>query len=405
MKIKIIQIILATIFTISTQKTNAMEFPSLLDISTKKMLSEEFLQACIDEKSHEHKCIKTLCDFENLYKSHPTITERLPQRFIETKILKGHSCVVNSIAFRPDGKLLATGSWDETARIWNPRTGKCKHILKGHSNIVATVAFTSVTFSPNSKLLATVSCDKTTRIWNTETGEHLQTLTKHDDEIISPYFSSDNKLIATRSFDKTAQIWDTKTGEFKQALKGHEDIIISIAFSSDSKLIATGSWDETARIWNTETGKCKQILVGHTNGVNSVSFKSNGKLLETKSIEQTTKIWDIETGKCLQTIKSGTQKFYPESHSLNGNLLATYKWPTTDTQIWKRINRLDQLFLIYIIEYFKKINEEAPKEIFQSELFKKAWNGFSRYEQIWLYKEFKIKPPEKQSKKFRSFSL
>jgi len=85
--------------------------------------------------------------------------------------LEGHTSWVNSVAFSPDGQLLASGSGDETVRLWNPATGEQLQKLEGHTDSVKSVAF-----SPDGQLLASGSGDETVRLWNPATGEQLQKL-------------------------------------------------------------------------------------------------------------------------------------------------------------------------------------------------------------------------------------
>ncbi len=83
----------------------------------------------------------------------------------------GHTSNVESVCFSPNGKLLATGSWDNTARLWDVATGRCVRVLEGHTGRVY-----SVRFSPDGKLLVTGSWDHSVRFWNVTSGIHLVTL-------------------------------------------------------------------------------------------------------------------------------------------------------------------------------------------------------------------------------------
>ena len=119
----------------------------------------------------------------------------------EKNRLLGHSSGVSSVAFSPDGKTIATGSYDNTVKLWNLE-GKELQTFKGHSSVVSSIAF-----SPDGKTIATGSSDNTVKLWNLE-GKELQTFKGHSSFVSSVVFSPDGKTIATGSYDKTVKLWN-----------------------------------------------------------------------------------------------------------------------------------------------------------------------------------------------------
>ncbi|GMG16840.1 unnamed protein product [Aspergillus oryzae] len=179
------------------------------------------------------------------------------------------------MVFSPDGRLLASSSYDNTVRLWDPVTGTLQQTLEGHTDLVKSVAF-----STDGRLLASGSHDKTVRLWDPATGALQQTLEGHTDPVNSMVFSPDGRLLASSSYDNTVRLWDPATGTLQQTLKGHIDPVNSVAFSLDGRLLASGSEDTTVRLWDPVTGALKEILSTH-GLLTEVEFSQDSSYLAT----------------------------------------------------------------------------------------------------------------------------
>jgi WD40 repeat protein len=129
--------------------------------------------------------------------------------------------------------------------ISNKFIGNLLQTLTGHSYSVISVAY-----SPDGQTLASGSDDNTIKLWNVNTGNLLQTLTGHSQQVRSVAYSPDGQTLASGGmYDETIKLWDVKTGNLLQTLPGHSESVYSVAYSPDGQTLASGSWDKTIKIW------------------------------------------------------------------------------------------------------------------------------------------------------------
>jgi len=239
----------------------------------------------------------------------------------EIRTLKGHDNYVNSVSFSPDGKTLASGSYDKTIKLWNLETGKEIRTIKGHDNSVM-----SVSFSPDGKTLASGSTDNTIKLWNLGTGTEIRTFVGHANSVMSVSFSPDGKTLASGSTDNTIKLWYLEIGMEIRTFEGHDSAVYSISFSPDGKTLATGSFDKTIIFWDVlylKAGKGILTLKGHDRSVNSVSFSHDGKTLASGSTDNTIKLWNLETGTEIRTFEGHSNSVMSVSFSPDGKTLAS----------------------------------------------------------------------------------
>ncbi len=244
-------------------------------------------------------------------------------RFFETEAW------VNSIAFSPDGRLLASGSGDGTVQLWRVESGELVRTLKGHTSSVWSVAF-----SPDGRLLASGSGNGIVRLWRVGTGKEVQTLEGHTGKVYSVAFSSGGLLLASGSEDKMVRMWDVESGKLVRVLGGHMDSVYSVSFSPDDRLLASGSGDGTVRLWEVENGELMRLLMGHTDSVWSVAFSPDGVLLASGSEDNTIWLWEVETGRLVQKLEELTAWVGSIAFSPDGRLLASGSGDGT-VQLWE----------------------------------------------------------------------
>jgi len=267
---------------------------------------------------------------------------------LETVVQTGHSSVILSVAFSPDGKYVVTGSADNTTKLWDVETGNEIRTFSGHAGDVR-----SVGFSPDGGFIITGSNDKSARMWDVLTGEEFWRLEWHNNYVTSVSFSPDGKKIVTGSKDKTAILWDVAAGERLTTLKGHTGYVTSVAFSPDSRYVVTGSYDCTARIWDVETGRLvrvfkgvlkeffrgfikgmlKGFLKGHYESITAVAYSPDGRYIVTGSEDKTARLWDVRKGEEVRIFKGHTDYVTSVNFSSDGRYLVTGSLDKT-TKIW-----------------------------------------------------------------------
>mgnify|MGYP005840425829 CR=1 FL=1 len=255
---------------------------------------------------------------------------------------------VLSVAFSPDGKLLATGDVNHEIHVWQVADGKQLLTFKIDEGWVWSVAF-----SPNGRILAS-SANQTVNLWDVQTGQCLKTLQGYTDRVFSLSFSPDGRLLATGSEDHLVRVWDVRTGELLRILSGHTDEVRSVAFAPQSYgrgiqknlstqnpkfkiqnlksktqnpkleyLLASGSYDRTVRLWDVNAGECLKILEEHSDQVWSVAFSPDGRVLASGSSDRIIKLWDVSSGQRLKSLLGHSGQIRTVAFSPDGQTLAS----------------------------------------------------------------------------------
>ena len=169
-----------------------------------------------------------------------------------------HDDQVMSVAFSPDGARIASGSIDNTVRVWDVGTGRPVGQPMRHDDQVMSVAF-----SPDGVRIASGSLDSTVRVWDAGTGRPVGQPMRHDQGVLSVAFSPDGARIASGGIDKTVRLWNADAGSPGPQLL-HDDAVMSVAFSPDGARIASSSYDNAIRLWDAmAAARDPGVLLGH----------------------------------------------------------------------------------------------------------------------------------------------
>ncbi|KAH7924648.1 WD40 repeat-like protein [Leucogyrophana mollusca] len=256
-----------------------------------------------------------------------------------TKVFKGHTHFVDSVAYFPDGRHIASGSDDKTIRIWNVETGKQEGETLEHDSEVRAIAIAPdgatiagrvvgglivwdvvtrnrvravkldgeldraayalmVAFSPDCRCIATASSMGTSiQLWDVDTGSLVRELQQHVDMVWCLSFSPDGVRIATGSPRGSFRVFDTSTGKTVVGpTRGHADAVTSLVYSPDSCLLVTGSDDGSIRTWDAATGwEVGSPILLPGSAIRGIVISADGKRIAITSADHTVRLWNLET--------------------------------------------------------------------------------------------------------------
>jgi len=236
---------------------------------------------------------------------------------------------VRAVAFRPGGRSIATASDDGRIRLWD---------LRGHILQVPVLAqvrgdpMSTVAFSPDGALIAGGDDRGTVWIFNDSPGVGATSFRAHAAAVNGIAWSRDGRRLASAGDEATARLWDRR-GRSMGELRGHSDDVTCIAWSPDGKLIATGSRDRTVRVWDASGRPVAGPMRGHARAINSVAFSPDGTFLVSAAEDRTLRFWDLD-GTALGLPNSEHQESVEAlAFSPDGQLLASASQDST-VRLW-----------------------------------------------------------------------
>jgi WD40 repeat protein len=198
---------------------------------------------------------------------------------------------IGSLAWRPDGKMLALGLYKEV-RLVDPAGNKTLATLTGHAEQVRAVAF-----SRDGKLLAAAgglpARSGEIKIWDVEARREIRTITGHTDCIYAAAFSPDGKSVATSSYDKLIKLWDAGTGKEIRTFKDHIDAVYAVAFTPDGKRLVSGAADRSVKVWDVASGERLYTMSEPLDGLNTIALDPTGTRVAAGGLDKTIRIWQL----------------------------------------------------------------------------------------------------------------
>ncbi len=256
------------------------------------------------------------------------IHNTLSQKSLTLYTYSGHSNWVYSVAWSPNGKRIASASFDGTVQVWDALTGGHVFTYRGH-----TLAVNAAAWSPNGKRIASASSDGSVQVWMAATGERLLTYRGHTGPVKAMAWSPDSIRIASAGDDATVQMWIATTGRPLLTYRGDAGSIKAVAWSPDGTQLASAGNGDTVQQWDATTGDNIYTYTGHTSAVNAVAWSPNGKRVASASFDGTVQVWDTLTGSHVFTYRGHTSAVNAAAWSPDGKRIASASADGT-VQVW-----------------------------------------------------------------------
>jgi WD40 repeat protein len=250
------------------------------------------------------------------------------------RTLNGHTNRVMALAFSADGSTVASSSRDETIKLWDVTSGQEIYTFDNQNPDINSIAFSpdgrflasaetiwdveskqvlheldrgeggKPSFSPDGKLLAVGGVGRPVKLWDVGNGQVVRTFERQaNNDTFTTVFSPDGTIVATSGYDGLIKLWDVQSGTLLRTLSyGSDSGIHSIAFSPNDPVLASGGTGSTVRLWDLRSGQVTRTLT-QGDGLYGLAFSPDGRLLASAGCDRTVWLWEVETGKPLRSLR------------------------------------------------------------------------------------------------------
>jgi WD40 repeat protein len=232
------------------------------------------------------------------------------------KTIQAHFSGVMDVTFTPDGTRLLTSSFDDSAKIWDVRTGEAVRALPGHTKAVGAVRVT-----PDGRYAVTAG-DQTLRVWSLPDGKPVRTIDTDTQQVFTVAISPDGRTLVSGHTDGAIKVW-TLEGRAVATLPQGGGRVFSIAFAPDGSRFAAAGDGKEIKIWSTGDWKLQHTLLDEKGGISRVAIAPDGQTLASGGDDHSIKLWHIESGHMMATLALHTEEVWALAFSPDGATLVS----------------------------------------------------------------------------------
>ncbi len=246
--------------------------------------------------------------------------------------ISGHGGSIEALAYSPKGSILASGSLDDTIKLWKASNGNLIRTLRGYGKVGSVC---SIAFHPKGDVIAVGSCYAPVKLWRVSDASLIRFVTEYSELANSIAFNPSGTILAHGS-GANIRFWDANGTNLIRTISGHGSDVRSVTFSPNGEVLVSGSSDGTVKMWNVSDSNLIYTFSEHGSFVSSVTFSPNGEMLAFGRHDDTIEVWDVNDRSLVYTLSGHFGEIRSVAFSPDGSILASGSgFIGHDVKLWK----------------------------------------------------------------------